>query len=183
MSRAGGGLLASVLPSVGSDHWPISLQWDWSSEALRKPFRFEQFWLEHKDFKDLVGQWWKEASIPEGTNMFCLQKKLQALKIKIREWNRDQFGNIFQDKVQLQKDLEAVYRQGMASGWDDELRMVERNLLDQLEGRERQEEVYWRQKSRNLWLQEGEKNTRFFHNSVIQNRHRNKILKLKDQGG
>lgn len=110
VSRVGGGLVASVLPSVGSDHWPISLQWDWSSEALRKPFRFEKFWLEHKDFKDLVAQWWKEAIIPEGTNMFFFQKKLLALKIKICEWNRDHFGNIFQDKAQMQRDIEVLYR-------------------------------------------------------------------------
>jgi len=183
VSRGGGGVNASVLPSAGSDHWPISIQWEWSSDSLRKPFRFEQFWLEHKDFKDLVTHWWKEAAIPEGTSMFCLQKKLQALKVKIREWNRDHFGNIFQDKEQVKRDLEELYRQGMALGWDDELRVQERNLLEQLEGRERQEEIYWRQKSRNLWLQEGEKNTKFFHNSVIQNRHRAKILKIKDREG
>jgi len=183
VSLGGGGVIASVLPSTGSDHWPISLHWDWSSEPLRKPFRFEKFWLEHKDFKDLVAHWWKETSTPEGTNMYYLQKKLQALKAKIREWNRDHFGNIFQDKEQVKKDLEDLYRQGMALGWDDELRIQERNLLEQLEGRERQEEIYWRQKSRNLWLQEGEKNTKFFHNSVIQNRHRTKILKIKDREG
>ena len=53
-----GEIIAVVLPMNGSDHWPISLSWDWTSSPRGKPFRFESFWMEHKDFKNLVGQWW-----------------------------------------------------------------------------------------------------------------------------
>ena len=38
-------------------------------------------------------------------------------------------------------------------------------------------------KSKVKWLQEGEKNTKFFHNSVIQDRHSSRILKLKKMEG
>ena len=53
-----GDFMAVVLPANGSDHWPISLHWDGTGSPRGKPFRFESFWMEHKDFKDLVGQWW-----------------------------------------------------------------------------------------------------------------------------
>ena len=33
------------------------------------------------------------------------------------------------------------------------------------------------------WLQEGERNTKFFHNSVIQNRNSTRIQKLKTRNG
>ena len=36
-----GEIMAEVLPVAGSDHWPISLRWDWTCSTLRKPFRFE----------------------------------------------------------------------------------------------------------------------------------------------
>ena len=49
-----GEIMIEVLPAAGSDHWPICLRWDWTCSTLRKPFRFEQFWMEHKEFKDLV---------------------------------------------------------------------------------------------------------------------------------
>ena len=50
-----GGLLdAMVLPTAGSDHWPIALSWHSQGQSLHKPFRFEKFWLSHPTFLDLV---------------------------------------------------------------------------------------------------------------------------------
>ena len=48
----------------------------------------------------------------------------------------------------------------MESGWDIEIKEKEKNLLSQLDAIERKEEIYWRQKYRVKWLQEGEKNSK-----------------------
>jgi len=42
-----------------------------------------------------------------------------------------------------------------------------------------QEEILWKQKSRIQWIKEGDKNGRFFHNSLIQRRSRNCIVEIK----
>ena len=49
-----GEVMTEILPAAGSDHWPICLHWDGSCTKMGKPFQFEQFWMEDKDFKDLV---------------------------------------------------------------------------------------------------------------------------------
>ena len=90
-----GEIMTKVLPVAGSDHWPICLHWDWTCSTLRKPFRFEQFWIEHKDFKDLVQQWWQDLVPPSGTAMYYFQQKLKMIKSKICIWNKEEFGNIF----------------------------------------------------------------------------------------
>ena len=46
-----------------------------------------------------------------------------------------------------------------------------------------QEEFFWKQKSRVQWLKERESNTKFFHNSTIENRSHNRISKIRDEVG
>ena len=120
---------------------------------------------------------------PMGYRMYQFQQKLKSLKARICTWNREDFGNIFQEKKKLIEDIKLIHRRGMEEGWDDELREQEKDLMNHLEARERHEEIFWKKKSRNQWLQEGEKNTKFFHNSVIHNRHRSMIYKLRKTDG
>ena len=44
------------------------------------------------------------------------------------------------------------------------------------------EEILWRQKSRETWLKEGDKNMRFFHKMTNSNRRRNCLKKIKVNG-
>lgn len=47
----------------------------------------------------------------------------------------------------------------------------------------REEELFWKQKSRTMWLREGDRNTKFFHAKTKQRRARNRITKLLDSMG
>ena len=54
--------------------------------------------------------------------MYNFQQKLKALKAKIRMWNKEEFGNIFQDKKKLIQDIDLIQQKGMESGWDMEMK-------------------------------------------------------------
>ena len=47
-------------------------------------------------------------------------------------WNREDFGNIFQDKRRLIEDIEHTHQRGMEEGWDEELKQKEKDMLNQL---------------------------------------------------
>lgn len=46
-----------------------------------------------------------------------------------------------------------------------------------------QKEIFWRQRSKQLWLQVGEKNTKYFHASCNKRKRNNHIQKLKNEDG
>jgi len=120
---------------------------------------------------------------PVGSVMYQFQHKLKYIKEKIKKWNQEVFRNILQAKKQIEKQLEEIQSISMAGDLTEDIREKERILLLELNKTEKQEEIMWKQKSRNHWLREGDRNTHFFHKLVVQNRHQNRIVRLQRQGG
>eukprot|EP00253_Pinus_taeda_P001472 PITA_01472 len=92
---------SDILPSGGSDHWPISLIVEVSSTPRNKPFRFEKFWLDHPNFQEMVKKWWSEPLEHSGSKMSNLQKKLKMTKQQIKEWNKTVFGEILKNHNEI----------------------------------------------------------------------------------
>lgn len=174
---------SDILPSGGSDHWPISLIVEVSSTPRNGPFRFEKFWLDHPNFQEMVNKWWSEPLECSGSKMFNLQKKLKMTKQQIKEWNKTVFGNIFQEKIILENKLEQIHKEGTEGNLSAEALEQEKILSQQWHNRCAQEETLWKQKSRIQWLKEGEMNTKFFHRSALDRRSSNRILELKNDTG
>jgi hypothetical protein len=174
---------ATVIDTPGSDHWSILLSISISGTPGRKPFRFEKFWLTHPDFQANIKLWWKEATITTGTPMYKFQQKLKNLKQHLKAWNKSTFGNIFQAQEILNQQIQDLQQQIRTQGLTDSLKEQESLLNNQMVERRAQEETLWRQKSCIQWLKEGERNTKFFHRSMLQRRHTNRITHLvSDQG-
>lgn len=115
--------------------------------------------------------------------MYSFSKQLQYVKYQIKRWNRQCFGNIFHAKVVAQADLDAITREIREFGLSEVSLREEERALKFLEKWELQEEIYWKQKAQVEWLQEGDKNTSFFFNSVKARRHGNSIPFLVNDKG
>eukprot|EP00253_Pinus_taeda_P017298 PITA_17298 len=152
-------------------------------DRTKRPFRFDGFWLTHQAFKDFVRTIWAAFIPPEGSKMFQLQQKLRFLKIHLKRWNRETFGNIFEAQQELNKELKDLHQKVINAGHTEATLDKERHIHNQLEERRKQEEIYWRQKSRVRWLKEGERNTKFFHRTIVQRRMHNKIPFIQNQEG
>eukprot|EP00253_Pinus_taeda_P017913 PITA_17913 len=111
------------------------------------------------------------------------QKKLKMLKAETKRWNKTTFGNILKEKEQLIQEIKNTQQQIILEGRLEELTQREQEMESKLLEQDRQEEVLWRQKSRIQWLQEGEKNTKFFHKTTMQRRMRNQISQVNNAQG
>jgi hypothetical protein len=108
---------SNILPKAGSDHWPVQLWVDTMASPKLKPFRFEKFWLSHPDFQKMARIWWDVAEIRQGTKMYCFQQNLKYFKQQVRQWNKEVFGNIFQERKLLEQKLEALQQQAIQTGY------------------------------------------------------------------
>lgn len=83
-------------------------------------------------------------------------------------WSREAFGNTRHCLEEKQKVLEEMA--GMGYGVNIEQINTMHSKINELL---HQEEVFWRQRSRAIWLPTGDKNTNFFHNRASQRRWKN----------
>eukprot|EP00253_Pinus_taeda_P033811 PITA_33811 len=174
---------AKILPSLGSDHWPIRLEIDIKRIQGKRPFKFEAFWLRDPDFIKKVEVWWGNCTSQGRCRMHTFQLKLKSLKVQIKRWNKEEFGNVLEDKQKLEKKMEDIQQKIILEGRTEESVNKEGAILGRLEERRKQQEILWRQKSRIKWLREGERNTKFFHQAMIKHRQGNRILSIKNKNG
>ena len=174
--------LSSILPIAGSDHFPVKLEFFEPFKPMRNPFKCEKMWFLDPNFLNNIKTWWAQDSC-DGSKMFIFIQKLKMLKDHILKWNRDQFSNIFKEKIEIEKQLEDLNSEVLSRGMDNKSYLLEKELLAKQEVILSKEEIFWRQKSRERWLAEGDRNTKYFHNSTLYNRAKNNITSIKDQQG
>ena len=76
------GMHQVLLPKITSDHFPILLQGK-DVVSVKRPFKFENMWLEVDDFCELVSSFWGELRV-SGSPSFVLAKKLNFLKRRLK---------------------------------------------------------------------------------------------------
>ncbi|XP_028091888.1 uncharacterized protein LOC114292180 [Camellia sinensis] len=94
------------LPRRLSDHCPILLledKKDWGP----KPFRFLNAWTLHPLFKSFVEKIWKETPVDSWAGFQCL-RKLKSLRIALKQWNQEVFGNVDYKLKLLEEELHVL---------------------------------------------------------------------------
>ena len=89
------------------------------------------------------------------------------------------FGNIFHDKERILGELAEVQDEIQTWGYDEINLNSEKEILAELHNIVGKEEMFWRQRFRSVWLEEGDKNSRFFHLSTMKHTTANKICEIK----
>lgn len=139
-----------------------------------RPFRFMVNWLADKSFKRVVEEAWAKK---ESWGM-----AVEDFQKRASEWNSQEFGNIFHGKRRLMARIEGVDRK-LGIRDCQGLRKLRLKLWKEYQDILFHEDVYWYQRARQDWVKFGDRNTRFFHLSVVIRRKRNATTTLTNEQG
>ncbi|XP_074297338.1 uncharacterized protein LOC141628049 [Silene latifolia] len=157
-----------------SDHAPIKLVLDHRTREVNRQrgFKFEQMWVGEEGCAEAV-----ERGVQRGRG--DLVQVLEECAVELRKWKDT---NIKQINRCIGLKQQQLGRLNCSERTEANV-LKRRKLIAELAGLRRQEEQYWRQRSRALWLKDGDKNTKFFHTRAGERKRKNFIAKLVDDRG
>lgn len=97
-------LIVKHLPRGPSDHAPLLLLND-NFVSGPSRFIFQKMWISHSSFLQVVRQEWDLAQ-GHPNAMVNLSNKLKAVKNVLKKWNKDVFGDVVQNVIKAETDME-----------------------------------------------------------------------------
>ena len=118
----------------------------------------------------------------EGSSSCVMASKLKVLKLDLKQWNAQEFGNIAYQQQGILHSLHVIETLAETRSLSEEEKAAKAKLILDWEKNSLLDEISWRQKSWATWLKEGDKNTKFFHSVANSNRRNNTIRHLYIDG-
>lgn len=117
--------------------------------------------------------WQLEGNLGEGNFV----EKVTNCRRAISKWRKNLTSHGRKSIEELKVELE------VAQNNDSQSPEVIKDLTIRLQEAYREEEIYWYQKGRRLWMRVGDHNSKYFHALTKQRRARNRIIGLHDENG
>ncbi|KAG7583573.1 hypothetical protein ISN44_As08g030850 [Arabidopsis suecica] len=167
--------MAQLLEWIGSDHKPLLLHTEDKKWKGMKLFRYDNRWRNNQEVQQTIEHIWNQKCNHLPPQQF--QEALKRCRNSLSSWKSVQNNNSHRKIQQLQAALTCAYD----SPSPDYNHIT--TLKHQLQQEYRLEEEFWRTKSRILWMQAGDKNTKYFHAKTKQRRSHNRITSIEDEAG
>ena len=164
-----------ILPKLNSDHSLVLVRIaNEKGSIYRYSFRYQAAWLTHSDFQNVISNNWNPQR--------PLTENISSMANTLSYWHKDCFGNIQQRKRRLWARLFGIQKSLEVQG-PRYLLKLERKLQNDLKTVLDQDELLWFQRSREDWIESGDRNTKFYHTSTLIRKRRNNLKALRTPHG
>ena len=145
-----------------------------------KRFFYKDYWESIEGNKKVIASAWNEGlSSSSNDPMHVLNSAIFSCTSALKSWSGNKRPNFGKDIEWRQKRIEFCHDGSDGVVFKEEIFKLEEEVANLLQ----QQEVYWRQRSKSLWLQHGDQNTKYFHRKASQRWKRNFISQLVDKDG
>ncbi|GKV14964.1 hypothetical protein SLEP1_g25762 [Rubroshorea leprosula] len=163
-----------------SYHCPILLKNEWVDWGP-KPFKFFDAWLQDPGCKELIRKTWNSSAV-EGWYGFKLKEKLKSTKKALKEWSRNAASEVDRKIIEAESEIAHLDERGEnVQLLPTEIEKRRSSFLELWKNLKLKENM-WQQKSRLMWLKEGDANTKFFHRCVKGRWRKNEINSIQING-
>jgi hypothetical protein len=164
------------LMSPCSDHCPLLLRVQKEEVLPRggKQSYYEIMWEREASLGEEIHQVW-EAENTKG-DLGIISKALKNTLSALKVWSKSHFGSVRKELENLRAKLASLHAGSADSGEIKETIRIMNEMLYR-------EEMLWLQRSRIVWLREGDRNRKFFRKRAAWRARKNRIRKLKRQNG
>ncbi|XP_027086455.2 uncharacterized protein [Coffea arabica] len=159
-----------------SDHCALVLDLTPVEIPRKRRFAFDKRWIMQEGVGEVIREAWGKEH--QGSRLYRVQSKIKQVRMNLLHWSKNLNLNSKKQIEQIKKEIKEV-RDRQCSEDRTKIVGLKRKLVEAY----KREEIYWSQKARVKWLQEGDKNTSFFHASVMSRRKQNRINGLKRRSG
>ncbi|KAL4384684.1 hypothetical protein GQ457_15G002820 [Hibiscus cannabinus] len=162
------------LNRVGFDHIPLLLETDPTAHSpQRSAFRYLAAWQEHQDFELLLS---RVLSLNDP-----IVRNISNFQAAVSVWNKESFGHIGRRKRTLMARINGIERVNEDSSVPH-FQDLEQQLKSELSDVLKQEEMLWFQHARTEWINDGDRNTKFYHRAAKARHRQNRCVMIKLDG-
>ncbi|XP_042958194.1 uncharacterized protein LOC122293787 [Carya illinoinensis] len=166
-----------VILAKKSDHSPILIHvGNKTSQSPSKAhlFRFEAAWNMKEGISTIIKEAWGKVVVG-GDAAATMNKRLLNCCLALKKWNGSNINKASGDIKKKMKKLEELQESNQGDQVDAIL-LLQKEIEQSLG----EEELKWKQRAKQHWLQNGDRNTKFYHLHATQRRKTNKISQVLD---
>ncbi|XP_020690724.2 uncharacterized protein LOC110105527 [Dendrobium catenatum] len=167
------------LARVASDHSPIAFNVDDKVRVKSRIIRFEDTWRLYPAARSIVYHSWKKNDF--GEEGMVLQMKINRTLKALFFWSKSKCKDLNELKEKLKMDiLEFQHKEAMGGDWLAHDLILIRSKIHELNVTLKRLSTWWNQWDKARWLEEGDSNSKLFHNFATARRNGNKVNQIKD---